>query len=355
MTATSISAGQGFALAIGSDGHLYAWGGESAGLGNGTTSSTTPVEVSLPTGSVPDALGPEPGALSSYAIVTATDVAPTVTSQPADQAVFAGQDATFTAAASGFPSPSTQWQVSTDGGVSFSTVPGATTDTLTVSSATLAQNGNEYRAVFTNGVGTATSDPAVLDVSSGTAPVITTDLPASGSAASGSTLTFTVGASGNPTPTLDWQLSADSGSEWISLGPLTGDSITSGPLSAFENGWQVRAVFTNGAGTATTTAETITVVPGTAPVITTDLPASGSAASGSTLTFTVGASGNPTPTLDWQLSADSGSEWISLGPLTGDSITSGPLSAFENGWQVRAVFTNGAGTATTTAETINVT
>ena len=49
---TAIAAGDSFNLAIGSDGNVYAWGANSQGqLGNGTTNnSTTPVEVSLPTG-----------------------------------------------------------------------------------------------------------------------------------------------------------------------------------------------------------------------------------------------------------------------------------------------------------------
>jgi len=260
VTAVSVSGAQGFALAIGSDSKLYAWGSNpNGGLGDGSAGSGTPVVVSLPAGSVPRALGAEPGAISAYAIVISPDVAPSVTTQPTNQSLYAGQDATFTAAASGFPAPSTQWQVSTDGGVSFAPVSGATSDTLSISGATLAQNGDEYRAVFTNSAGTATSNPADLAVSAGVAPVITTDLPSSQSVAQGGTITFTAGASGSPAPTVDWQLSVDGGSSWISLGPLTGDSVTSGPLDLFENGWEVRAVFTNGAGSAATTALVISV------------------------------------------------------------------------------------------------
>ena len=57
--------------------------------------------------------------------------APTVTTQPASQAVNVGQPATFTAAASG-TSPGVQWQVSTNGGGSWSTVPGATSGRLSI-------------------------------------------------------------------------------------------------------------------------------------------------------------------------------------------------------------------------------
>lgn len=52
ITATAISAGSSFGLAIGSDGNIYAWGGNGFGqLGNGTkTNSLVPILVSMPTG-----------------------------------------------------------------------------------------------------------------------------------------------------------------------------------------------------------------------------------------------------------------------------------------------------------------
>ena len=134
VTPTSISGSFLTGYATGSDGKLYAWGDNSAGgLGDGTnTNSSTPVVVSLPPGSTTQNVGPEAGSDSGYAIVNAPDVAPSITTNPTNQSVFAGQDATFSAAASGLPTPGVQWQVSTDGGSTFSPVPGATSDTLTI-------------------------------------------------------------------------------------------------------------------------------------------------------------------------------------------------------------------------------
>jgi len=83
--------------------------------------------------------------------------------QPMNQTVTAGQTATFTAAATGSPTPTVQWQVSTDGGVTFSNVSGATSTTLSFTTS-LSQNGNRYRAVFTNTAGTATTTAATLTV-----------------------------------------------------------------------------------------------------------------------------------------------------------------------------------------------
>jgi hypothetical protein len=100
-------------------------------------------------------------------------VPPVVTAQPANQALTAGENATFTAAASGRPTPTTQWQVSTNGGATFAndtTDSGNTTGRLTVAGTSTAENGYRYRAVFKNIAGSAPSTSATLTVSSPVPP-----------------------------------------------------------------------------------------------------------------------------------------------------------------------------------------
>jgi hypothetical protein len=92
------------------------------------------------------------------------------------------------------------------------------------------------------------------------APAVTTQ-PTSQSVPSGGTLTFTAGASGTPTPTVQWQYSIDGGSTWANLPGATSPSLTASSLTALVNGWEVRAVFTNAGGTATSNAATITITP----------------------------------------------------------------------------------------------
>ncbi|HWS44911.1 MAG TPA: hypothetical protein VN636_03550, partial [Acidimicrobiia bacterium] len=99
----------------------------------------------------------------SHAIVTTTS-APVVTSSPVSQSVGVGQSVSFGAAASGVPAPTVQWQQSTDGGVTFANVSGATSTTLTFTAAA-GQNGYQYRAVFSNSSGSATTSAATLTVS----------------------------------------------------------------------------------------------------------------------------------------------------------------------------------------------
>jgi uncharacterized repeat protein (TIGR02543 family) len=88
--------------------------------------------------------------------------APSITLQPNSQAVESGSTASFTASATGNPTPTVQWSVSTNDGSSWSAISGATATTYSVTSA--ANNGYEYEAVFTNMHGSATTTPAQLTV-----------------------------------------------------------------------------------------------------------------------------------------------------------------------------------------------
>ena len=129
-------------------------------------------------------------------------VAPAVTTSPSSLTITAGQTASFTAAATGTPPPTVQWQASTDGGVSFSDIAGATSTTLTFT-ASLSQNGNLYQAVFSNSAGSATSSAATLTVIN---PATTTVLVSSANPSTfGQSVTFTATVSspaGIPTGTV---------------------------------------------------------------------------------------------------------------------------------------------------------
>jgi hypothetical protein len=96
--------------------------------------------------------------------------APAFTTPPANTSVPSGGTATFTVAASGVPAPTFTWEVSTNGGSSYSALAngsgasGATTATLTWTGVPLTANGYRVRAIATNVMGTATSTHAVLTV-----------------------------------------------------------------------------------------------------------------------------------------------------------------------------------------------
>jgi CSLREA domain-containing protein len=216
-----------------------------------------------------------------HATVTATisiNQASMVTTNPSDQTVCAGASVSFTAAASGFPTPTVQWQVSSGG--PFTNIPGATSTTLTFT-ATAGQNGNQYRAVFTNSTGSATTTAATLTVN--TAPTVTTN-PSNVVVCDGALATFTAAASGSPAPTVQWQVS--SGGPFTNIPGATNTTLSFTATTA-QSGNSYRAVFTNTCGTATTTAATLTVNASTA---TTD-PADQTVCQGATASFSTTASG----------------------------------------------------------------
>jgi hypothetical protein len=180
--------------------------------------------------------------------------APVVTVNPSSQAVDVGATCTFTADALGVPTPTVQWQVSTNGGASWSNIAGAKSTSYTTPVVTVGYDGNQYRAVFGNSSGSAGTTAATLRVNR--SPSITLQ-PASVSTNSGSAATFTAATSGWPVPTVQWQLNAGGG--WSDITGATNPSYTTGVLGPTDTGNQYRAVFTNTMGNATTNAATLTI------------------------------------------------------------------------------------------------
>jgi alpha-tubulin suppressor-like RCC1 family protein len=108
------------------------------------------------------------GSVVTTAATLTVGVIAEVTKQPQEQTVAAGTTATFeSASAHGFPAPSVQWEVSSDEGTTWSSVPGASADVLTIPSIPPTDSYNEYRAAFSNATGTAYSHPATLYVAAG--------------------------------------------------------------------------------------------------------------------------------------------------------------------------------------------
>lgn len=173
----------GLSFAAGSGGTATISGTPAAGTGG-----TYSVTLSASSGVNPDA---------TQTLTFTVLQAPAVTTNPSSQTVNPGASVTFSAAASGYPTPTVQWQRSTDGGASFSNIAGATSTGYTVTAAR-ADSGKRYRAVFTNVVSSATTTAATLTV--GSAPTISSSNTTTFEA--GRAGSFTVTTAGFPDPTL---------------------------------------------------------------------------------------------------------------------------------------------------------
>ncbi len=292
------------------------------------------------------------GSTPTNSVTLTVNLAPAITTQPTSQLVTIGATANFSAQASGTPTPAVQWQVSTDGGKTFSNVSGGTSPTLTLTNIGASLNGNEYRATFTNSRASVTTNTVTLTVNS---PLIhITTPPAGQTIAAPKSVTFTAAATGTPTPTVQWQISTDGGNTFTNINGATKAKFTLSGTTLALSGNQYRAVFTNKTGSTTnsaaTTAATLTV--DLVPTITTQ-PASLSFNAGQSVTFTTAATANPTATVQWQVSTDGGKTFSNVAGATSTTLTFN-ADASQNKDQFRAVFTNPVGSATTHAATLTV-
>ena len=95
--------------------------------------------------------------------------APSITTQPGNATVKAGETATFTIAASG-TDLTYQWQIDRNDGNGWVNIDGATAASYTTSTVDISCNGFKYQCVVSNSAGTDTSNTAVLTVTENTTP-----------------------------------------------------------------------------------------------------------------------------------------------------------------------------------------
>jgi alpha-tubulin suppressor-like RCC1 family protein len=196
------------------------------------------------------------GKATTETVTLTVHKAPAVTQQPLGTIAEEGASASFEAAASGFPTPSVQWEVSSDGGSSWSAVAQGTEDKLTIAAVTVSESGYKYRAVFQNVAGKATSNAATLTVEN---PPKVIEQPADATVEAGHGASFEAAASGFPTPSVQWQESTNEGATWSTVAGATTDQLTLATTATSENGDEYRAVFTNVAATTDSAPALLTV------------------------------------------------------------------------------------------------
>ena len=187
------------------------------------------------------------GQVEDYSIDIQNCVELNIISQPANTTICNGGSGSITIATGG-TNLTHQWQVSTNGGVSFADLSntgnhsGVTTKTLNISNVTLAMNNYQYRVIMS---GTCTpantaSNAAVLTVN--TAATITTN-PIDGNKCVGTNISFTGAASGS-SPTYQWQVSTDGGFVYSDLSGATSATLTLNNVTMDQNGNRYRLVAT---------------------------------------------------------------------------------------------------------------
>ena len=276
---------------------------------------------------------------------------PEVTVPPKDDTVTAPAAASFTAEASGNPAPTVQWEISEAGGA-FKEVSGATADTYTIPTTKASESGDRYEAVFTNSQGKATSAIATLTVNPALAKPEVTVPPKDDTVTAPAAASFTAEASGNPAPTVQWEIS-EAGGAFKEVSGATADTYTIPTTKASESGDRYEAVFTNSQGKATSAIATLTVNPALAKPEVTVPPKDDTVTAPAAASFTAEASGNPAPTVQWEIS-EAGGAFKEVSGATADTYTIPTTKASESGDRYEAVFTNSQGKATSAIATLTV-
>jgi invasion protein IalB len=231
----------------------YQWSKNGATVSGATSSTyTTPTTTTSDSGAqftvlVSNSAGSVTSAAATLT-VNAAAVAPTITTQPANQTVTAGQTATFTVVATGTAPLSYQW--SKNG----ATVSGATSSTYTTPTTTTSDSGAQFTVLVSNSAGSVTSAAATLTVNAAAvAPTITTQ-PANQTVTAGQTATFTVVATGTAPLSYQWQKNGANIAGAISA------SYTTAATTSSDSGAQFIVLVSNSAGSTTSNAATLTVV-----------------------------------------------------------------------------------------------
>ena len=180
---------------------------------------------------------------SSIATLTVSNVAPTITTNPAALAVFTGETAAFSVTAAGTAPLAYQWRFN------GTNINAATNEDYTFNNVQTNHAGN-YTVIVTNSVGSVTSAIAVLTVSNA-APVILTN-PASITVTVGGTANFTVTADGATPLEFQWRFNGVD---------IAGETTTSYSLTNAQttNAGNYTIVVTNNAGSITSAVAVLTV------------------------------------------------------------------------------------------------
>jgi hypothetical protein len=141
----------------------YQWQKNNANISGATSANyTTPATVSGDNGATFRVIASNSvGNMTSNAAtltVNAAPVAPSISTQPANQTVTVGQTATFSVIAAGTVPLTYQWQKNN------TNIPGATSATYTTPATVSGDNGATFRVIVSNSVNSSTSNAATLTV-----------------------------------------------------------------------------------------------------------------------------------------------------------------------------------------------
>lgn len=284
---------------------------------------------------------------------------PQITLEPGNTVQPAGGSATFRAGSASVPAPTVLWQVSGDGGQTWTDIPNGTNPTLTLNNLEVEQNGTIYRAIFSNLCGSDTTANAALTV------VGLTLLEPNGGEkfCTGSKMNIRWGlANYSGSPVYNLAASSDGGKTWATIvnGVLANDYEWTLPRAlAASTQYRIRVTLTSGA--IIDVSDSNFTINGQAVV--TRNPSNTSIELYEKASFTAEAGGLPEPQVQWQISANRGQTWTNVNGGSRTITDQGRVSSrfdlpransSDSGTMYRAIFINECGSDTTAPATLVV-
>ena len=288
-------------------------------------------------------------ATSNAAVLTVNPagVGPSITQQPAAATITIGEYATLSVNATGTAPLTYTWYSDGNAIASGQTVQVNPTATTT------------YNCVVSNAFGTATSNTITVTVNAAISNIVSITQVPSGSVTAGTTVSLNsqvtpgtgTGAISAPY-TYDWQVSTNNGASWSPIqsewaSAVNGNASLSIQLSTSQNTYKIRV---NVNSVVTSNEIILSVSEQTFAAQITQQPTSSTICSGSSVTFTVAATGTAPLSYQWQQADTNG--FMNIAGATSPSYTTTPMQEQLNDY--RCVVSNPYGTATSNSATVTI-
>ena len=262
---------------------------------------------------------------------------PAITAQPAAISLNPAQAGAVTVVATGTPPLAYQWRK--DG----TNIAGATSASYNLASAATADGGS-YSVVITNAYGTVTSSAAALTITTAQIPATITSQPAPVTANVGDNVSFSVAAYGSSPVAYQWQKNG------VAIAGATSSTLSLSKVTAADAGNYTVAVTAGVAGGAGTPVTAVSapaaLAVNTAPAITTQ-PVSVTTAVGQNVTFSIVATGSPTPSFQWSRNG------VALAGATSPTLTLNNVGLADTGVYTIALI-NDVGAVTSAAAVLAI-
>ena len=327
----------------------YQWQFGGAPIGGATAATLTLASVQTTNaGSYTVVVSNAVTAVTSAVATLNVLLPPVITLQPTGATSLVGGTVNFAATANGSLPLNYQWQLNGANVANSTRISGANSNSLTISNVQSGDAGN-YVLTVSNGAGSTNSTPAMLTVNG---PPVINAQPANQGVFVGANVNFSVSATGTQPLVYQW---LRNGAPLSDGGNVSGSatsvlSLTNVQL-ADSSSFQV--VITNVAGSSNSVVVSLTVNPAPIAPSINSQPAGQSAVAGTTVSFTVGATGTAPLGYQWR---KNNANLANGGNVTGATTATLTLSNLttNDAASYLVVVTNVAGTTNSAPATLSV-